>query len=125
MPVSKFYHIPHEAEAIRVSESNMKEVAKWCGGEVISANSALGILSYLGVGKFNNVVNVPTKDGFITVEPGEWLVREKQDGVFFRMNHNEFVQSYQNERKAVMEDFANSIFFNKEKDASTDDLVTE
>lgn len=104
MPVSKFYRIPHEAEAIRVTDKNMDEVAKWCGGEVIPANNAIGILSYFGMGQHNTVISVPTKDGLISVDPGEWLVRESRDGVFFHLSHEEFISYYQTQRMAVYDD---------------------
>lgn len=115
MPVSKFYRIPHAAEAIRVSDKNMDEVVKWCGGEIIPANTAGGLLSYFGMGKHQSVISVPTKDGFITVEAGEWLVRESRDGVFFRLSHEDFVSYYQNDRMAVYDDLVSRVFGSDEK----------
>lgn len=108
MSVSKFYRIPHAAEAIRVSDKNMEEVVKWCGGEIIPANTAGGLLSYFGMGRHESVISVPTKDGFITVEAGEWLVREKRDGVFFRLSHDEFTAYYQTDRMAIYDDLITS-----------------
>lgn len=109
MSVSKFYRIPHAAEAIRVSDKNMEEVVKWCGGEIVPANTAGGLLSYFGMGRHERVISVPTKDGFITVEVGEWLVRESRDGVFFRLSHEDFIAYYQPDRKAVYDGMMDSL----------------
>lgn len=99
-----YFRIPHKAEAIRVSESNLEEVANWCGGEVISGNTAVGIMSFFGVRKSDTCVAVPTKNGYIDVAPGDWLVREKRDGIFFRLDHESFIQLYQVKWRAMSDD---------------------
>lgn len=96
-----YHRIPHKAEAMRVSESNLEEVANWCGGEVISGNTAIGVMSFFGAKKSDTCVAVPTKNGYIDVAPGDWLVKEARDGIFFRLDHDSFTQLYQKEIRVM------------------------
>lgn len=93
-----YHRIPHTAEAYRVTEDNLVEVANWCGGEVVTT-TAPSLLTYFGLGSNSSgqSILVATRDGHISVGPGDWLVREKRDGIFFRMTQEEFQADYQSD----------------------------
>lgn len=106
MSTTTYFRRPIKAEAMRVTEKNMEEVARWCGGEVISAASAMGLfVLFVGSKGFNKCVWAPTKDRGVSAGPGQWLVREETDGVYFVMDHDQFTKYYQNEPRAMAEDF--------------------
>lgn len=98
MAAQIYHRIPHTAEAYKVTENNLAEVANWCGGEVVSS-TAPSLLTYFGMGSkaSGQSVLVATRDGYISVGPGEWLVKEKRDGLFFRMTQEEFQADYQSD----------------------------
>lgn len=124
MQNSKYYRLPKIAHARRIYSNNMHEVAAWAGGEVIKANTSTGITAYFGFGKHEEVVSVPTLDGYISATVGEWLVREESDGVYFTLTDEEFNETYRSERYATLEQAM--LDMAKERQAtSLDDIAKE
>ena len=102
MKSTKYYRLPKVANARRIYATNIYEVAKWAGGEVIEATTAKGVLSCFGIGRSERIISVPTVGGYIPAHMGEWLVRE-EDGVYFAMSNEEFNETYQSEHHATFE----------------------
>lgn len=103
MKSTKYYRLPKIANARRIYATNIYEIAKWAGGEVIEATAARGILSYFGIGRSERIISVPTVDGYIPAHVGEWLVREEDNGLYFTMSDEEFKKTYHSEHHATFE----------------------
>ena len=79
----------NQIEAVRVDEENVKDVAKWCGGEALRVASS-------GYIKAENqpALKVPSLGEPITVWLGEWLVKD-EDGRYSVMDNREFTTEFE------------------------------
>lgn len=73
MKTHKFARKPFYVDAVRISEANMKEVAEWCGGEILEEEIAIDnetrLVSYIKV-EVHRPLNPRQTQGFI----GDWVL---------------------------------------------------
>ena len=75
---------PFEIEAIRVTEANMEDVAKWCGGEILSNESGK---RYIKV-DVTHALNEKQKMAFVR----DWVLKVK--GSFKVYTHKAFTNCF-------------------------------
>lgn len=107
MSIKRYRKKPVEIEAMALSRNNIQEVAKWCGGRVVSeANPADRTDVYLAL-------DIPTLEGVMRAETthwstwngseythGDWIIRGVQ-GEFYPCKPDIFEATYEEVPDAV------------------------
>lgn len=82
----------NRVEAIRVTSSNVLEVARWTGGEVVKSEASLNNQpSYLA--PTGAILDIPSLDGALPVLHGEWVLKD-EEGKFSVMENKRFQSEY-------------------------------
>lgn len=80
--IKRYSTTPEVVEAAQVTENNLEELARWCGGEVREKQSHdEGVVKY---------VLVPSIEGALWTKPGWWLVKYVDTGRFTVKSEKEF-----------------------------------
>ena len=83
----------NDVRAIRVTTDNVRDVAKWCGGEELKTPSAMGE-RYVAQ-PLHPILNIPTLTEFpLQAYHGNWVVKG-EDGKFSIMENKIFVEEYE------------------------------
>lgn len=69
MKTETFFRIPFPVEAVRVTDENMEDIAKWCGGQVESATQSGKTVKYIKV-DVKNPMTERQKKAYI----GDWVL---------------------------------------------------
>lgn len=90
----RFQRRKNEIEAIRVTEDNAAEIAKWCGGQAVKnlkkENSYLPSSGSYGAATGEMpILRVPVLGEPLAIHNGEWLIKD-EEGRYSAMSNKEF-----------------------------------
>lgn len=89
LPIGEFQVKPDRIQAVRLTRENVQHAANWCGGRVgeePKSSDPTDVYVYL---------IVPTIDGNVSVNIGDWVIRFHNKGSFAGMTDENFQRKYQ------------------------------
>lgn len=92
--IYKFRRKLNQVEAVRVTTDNVKEVAKWCGGEATASTD-----HYIN-NPIEVILLVPTLNEPIEVHNGNWLLKD-EEGRFSKMENHDFKAEYEYDKQTI------------------------
>lgn len=87
--IYKFRRKYNQVEGVRVTSDNVKDVAKWCGGDVVGQ-----IQKDRYIKSHDVLLKVPTLSEPLEVYEGEWLLKN-EEGKFLVMDNRDFIIEYE------------------------------
>lgn len=66
---------PEEVQGARLEESNVDQLARWCGGVRVEEQHALDGTTFVGI-------NVPTMDGVVRASEGDFILKNSRGETF-------------------------------------------
>ena len=89
LQIGEFQVKPDRIQAVRLTRENVEHAANWCGGRVgeePKSSDPTDVYTYL---------IVPTIDGNVSVNIGDWVIRFHNKGSFAGMTNENFQRKYQ------------------------------
>lgn len=87
-----FERVRNRVEAFQIKEETLKEVAAWCGGEVLTYGDEEP-RGYIRPTTSEPVLKVPNVDGPLTAQYTEWVIKT-EDGRFKVVPNKDFAKEF-------------------------------
>lgn len=111
--IQEFERLPFSVQAVEVTAENMKQVAKWCGGEIKSAGRR-GIQKFIWI-EVKRALNDRQKSAYI----GDWVLRAGSGYKVY--TPKAFSESFRNKTEHMVETVGNMLDREKAEDKLEDD----
>ena len=76
--ISRYQRKPAHVDAVKVNPENVMQVAQWSGGYYRHRN---------------NAIYIPTLDGRLKAEPGDWIVKD-ENGNIVAYTNKQFLERF-------------------------------